>query len=77
MALKGDRATLSRINRIVLLSPDIDPAMCRRQAEKVKVLPEHFVIFSLRDDPALRLSSRRIGHTNRLVNLTRVEEAAG
>ena len=77
MALRGDRATLDRIGGVVLMSPDIDPALFREQAEAIGDLPDPFVIFASRADPALRLSARLTGHEDRLGNLRSVEEVAG
>ncbi|MEY8840216.1 alpha/beta hydrolase, partial [Cribrihabitans sp. XS_ASV171] len=77
MALRGDRAMLSRLGGVVLMSPDIDPELFRRQAEEIGQLPQPFVIFSSRRDPALRLSARLTGHDDRLGNITSVEEVAG
>jgi esterase/lipase superfamily enzyme len=77
MALGGDRATLARLGGVVLMSPDIDPALFREQAEDIGDLPDPFVIFTSREDPALRLSARLTGHADRLGNISTVEEVAG
>ncbi|SIO44215.1 Esterase/lipase superfamily enzyme [Rhodovulum sp. ES.010] len=77
MALLGDRATLARLSGVVLMSPDIDPALFREQAEDIGDLPDPFVIFTSREDPALRLSARLTGHKDRLGNIRTVDEVAG
>ncbi|MFC3613936.1 alpha/beta hydrolase [Lutimaribacter marinistellae] len=77
MALRGDRATLSRLGGVVLMSPDIDPVLFRRQVEEIGDLPQPFVIFSSSRDPALRLSARLTGHDDRLGNITSVDAVAG
>ncbi len=77
IALQGDRATLSRVGGVVLIAPDIDPVLFRKQAEDIGELPQPFVIFSSRRDPALRLSARLTGHDDRLGNLASVEDLAG
>ncbi|RDC68904.1 alpha/beta hydrolase [Rhodovulum sp. 12E13] len=40
-------------------------------------LPDPFVIFASREDPALRLSARLTGHEDRLGNIRSVDEVAG
>ena len=77
MAIGGNRATMSRIGAVVLLSPDISPDLFRAQAEAIGDLPQPFVIFTSQDDPALRLSARLTGLPNRLGNITSVEDIAG
>jgi esterase/lipase superfamily enzyme len=77
MALGGDRATLARLGGVVLMSPDIDPALFREQAEDIGDLPDPFVIFTSVRDPALRLSARLTGHADRLGNIRTIEEVAG
>lgn len=77
MALRDDRATMSRIGGVVLLSPDISPTVFRAQAEAIGDLPDPFVIFTSQNDPALRLSARLTGLPNRLGNITGVADVAG
>lgn len=77
MALSGNRATLSRVRSVVLLSPDIDPGVFGSQAEAIGRLPRPFVIFTARNDPALRLSARLTGHPNRLCNISGIADVAG
>ena len=77
MAIREDRATLSRISAVVLLSPDISPSVFRAQAEAIGDLPDPFVIFSSQNDPALRLSARLTGVPRRLGNIRGVDEVAG
>jgi esterase/lipase superfamily enzyme len=77
MALRRNTATLSTIGGVVLFSPDIDPALFRAQAEDIGRLPDPFVIFVSRRDPALRLSARLTGHENRLGTIATIEEVAG
>jgi esterase/lipase superfamily enzyme len=77
MALRRNTATLSAIGGVTLFSPDIDPALFSAQAEDIGRLPDPFVIFVSRRDPALRLSARLTGHKNRLGNITAVDEVAG
>ena len=77
MALSGNRATLSRVTGVVLLSPEIDPGVFRSQAEAIGRLPKPFLIFTSRNDPALQLSARLTGHPNRLGNLSSIADVAG
>jgi len=77
MALRGNAATLSALGGVTLISPDIDPALFRAQANAIGRLPEPFVIFVSRRDPALRLSARLTGHEKRLGNISSLDEVAG
>jgi esterase/lipase superfamily enzyme len=77
MSMSGNRATMSRIGGVVLLSPDISPYVFRAQAEAIGDLPEPFVIFTSQHDPALRLSARLTGLPNRLGNIRGLEDVAG
>lgn len=65
-ALRGDRALLNRINGVVLMSPDIDPDVFRRQVEAIGDLPQPFLIFVSQQDRALNLSSLITGRKPRL-----------
>ena len=65
-ALKGDRRLLSRINGVVLMSPDIDPDVFRTQAESIGKLPQPFMIFVSQQDRALNLASFITGRKPRL-----------
>ncbi len=51
---------------IVLISPDIDVQLFRRQAKRIGPLPEAFGIFVSKKDRALQLSARLTGQRNRL-----------
>jgi len=77
MVLREDLATFWRISAVVLLSPDISPALFRAQAEAIGDLPDPFVIFTSQNDPALRLSARLTGVPRRLGNIRGVKEVAG
>lgn len=65
-ALRGDRTLLRRINSVVLMSPDIDPDVFRRQAETIGELPDPFLIFVSQQDRALTLASFITGRKPRL-----------
>lgn len=65
-ALKGDRRLLSRINSVVLMSPDIDPDVFRTQAQAIGDLPQPFLIFVSQQDRALNLAGFITGRKPRL-----------
>ncbi|KNG94000.1 alpha/beta hydrolase [Pseudaestuariivita atlantica] len=77
LAKKGDRRTLSRINGVVLMSPDIDPDVFRRQAEAIGTLPQPFFLFVGQRDRALRLSSFLRGSKPQLGLIDSAEAVAG
>lgn len=65
--LKGDTALLRRIETLVLMSPDIDVDVFRRQAKSIEPhLPTPFMIFINQDDRILRLSSFLTGRRARV-----------
>ncbi|MEQ9258569.1 MAG: alpha/beta fold hydrolase [Roseovarius sp.] len=66
IALKGNRRILDRINGVVLMSPDIDPDVFRRQTDTIGKLPQPFLIFTSQQDRALSLSSFITGRKPRL-----------
>ncbi len=65
-AIKGNRKMLSRINSVVLMSPDIDPDVFRKQAKAIGKLPQPFLIFVSQEDKALSLASFITGRKPRL-----------
>ena len=65
-ALRGDRRLLNRIAGVVLMSPDIDPDLFRRQAGAIGKLPQPFFIFTSQEDRALGLSALLSGRKPRL-----------
>jgi esterase/lipase superfamily enzyme len=76
-ALKGDRALLSRISSVILMSPDLDPDLFRRQAEAIGVLPDPFLIFVSQKDQVLNLASLITGRKPRLGVIDGPEAVAG
>ncbi|MEO1681319.1 MAG: alpha/beta hydrolase [Pseudomonadota bacterium] len=72
----GDRRTLDAIQGVVMLSPDIDVEVFRAQAAAFGPLPQPFFIFTSERDPALRLSARLTGETDRLGNIEGIERVA-
>lgn len=69
IAIRGDRASMSRIAGVVLISPDIDVDVFRAQAHAIGKLPQPFVIFGSDRDRVLSLSARLTGQPERLGNL--------
>ncbi|QGY00396.1 alpha/beta fold hydrolase [Roseovarius faecimaris] len=76
-ALKGDRRLLSRISSVILMSPDIDPDVFRRQAEAIGRLPQPFLMFISREDRALGLAGFITGRKPRLGVIDSPEAVAG
>ena len=76
-ALRGDRYLLNRINAVVLMSPDIDPDLFRRQAEAIGKLPQPFLIFTSREDRALGLAALLSGRKPRLGVVQTPDDVAG
>ena len=76
-ALRGDRALLDRISAVVLMSPDIDPDLFRRQADAIGKLPDPFLIFVSQQDRALNLSSLITGRKPRLGTIDGPEAVKG
>jgi esterase/lipase superfamily enzyme len=65
-AVQGDTEILSRISGVVLMSPDIDPDLFRRQADAIGRLPQPFLIFTSRQDRALSIAGFITGRKQRL-----------
>lgn len=76
IAISGDRNTLSKVAGVILVAPDIDPDVFRRQAEAIGKLPEEFYIFVAKQDRALRLSSILTGQ-NRIGVIQSTRDVAG
>ncbi|RMD50103.1 MAG: alpha/beta fold hydrolase, partial [Alphaproteobacteria bacterium] len=76
LALAGRRDLLARIRGVVLVSPDLDVELFRRQMQTIRPLPQPFVILASRRDRALRLAALITGQTERLGNLPSVEPIA-
>lgn len=67
--LKGNSRMLDSLSGVVLISPDIDLDLFRRQAAAVDKLPQPFLIFAARQDKALNLSSFLTGRKPRVGRL--------
>jgi len=80
LAQRGDRATMRKLSGLILISPDIDPDVFRRQVDEVQAvsaLPNPFVVFVAEQDRALRISSLFTGGRNRLGTVTSAEDVEG
>jgi len=69
LAVAGDRDVLSNISGVVLLSPDMDVDVFRQDVQRIKPLPQPFMIFTSKTDKALRLSAFLTGEDQRVGNL--------
>jgi esterase/lipase superfamily enzyme len=76
MTIDGNRKTLSRISGVMLISPDIDTQLFRRQAKRIGTLPQPFLIFTSGKDKALALSAALTGRSDRLGNIQDLDKVA-
>lgn len=74
IAIRGDRSLLSRIEAVILISPDLDIDVFRNLARSVGKLSNPIIIFTSQKDRALALSARITGQADRLGNVTDVSE---
>ncbi len=74
MAIGGKTGALSRINGVVLMSPDIDVDVFHEEAARIGRLPQPFLIFTSKKDRALALSARLTGQRTRVGNLADATE---
>ncbi len=72
MRLRGK--SLSGIDGVVLMSPDIDQQLFKTQVEKIGTLPQPFVVFTSENDRALGLAERITGQRGRVGRLSDVSE---
>lgn len=66
MKLKGNTHALNNLTGVVLMSPDIDQDVFKRQAAAIGTLPQPFVIFSAQQDKALSISALLTGRKSRV-----------
>ena len=76
MRMRGNTKVMSRINGVVLISPDLDVDVFRSQARDIGVLPQPFVIFGSEADRVLNLSARLSGSQDRLGSLRDLSKIA-
>jgi esterase/lipase superfamily enzyme len=70
MALAGERKTLSRINAVLLIAPDIDVGVFQQQARPVLEYGVPIYVIVSDADRALALSARIRGDTRRLGSIS-------
>ena len=62
------------IKGVVLMSPDINIDVFRTQFQRIKTVPDPFIIVVSRKDAVLRLSSRLRGQKTQLGNISNIQE---
>ncbi|MBI1169950.1 alpha/beta fold hydrolase [bacterium] len=76
MTLDGNHALDGRLSGVTLVSPDIDVQVFRRLLERIKPLPQPFVVFISHKDQALRLSADLTGQPDRLGSVSDLAQLA-
>lgn len=77
LKLEGKTAPLRAIDGVVMMSPDIDPDVFRKQAQEIGKLPQPFVIMTTQNDRVLNLAGLLTGRKDRLGRIQSAEEVAG
>lgn len=77
MAISDRKLMNQTISGVILISPDIDVDVFRRQADRIGPLPQPFVIFTSSKDRALRLSARLSGSHERLGTVRHAKRLGG
>ena len=77
LKLEGKTAPLRAIDGVVMMSPDIDPDVFRKQAKEIGKLPQPFVIMTTQNDHVLNLAGLVTGRKDRLGRIQSAEEVAG
>lgn len=76
ISISGRKDLMAKIGGVILISPDIDTQVFRRQVDRIGALPQPFLIFTSSKDKPLALSARFAGRGERLGNLVAVEKVA-
>jgi len=76
MSIGNNRDLRRLLNGVILISPDIDVDLFRRQTARIDPLPQPLVIFTSEKDRALRLAARLSGTHQRLGNVRNIDELA-
>ncbi|WP_162617590.1 alpha/beta hydrolase [Yoonia maritima] len=77
LAIAGDDDVLADVETVILLSPDIDPDIFRRQVEVIGDRNNPYVILTSGTDRALRLSSFLIGGRSKVGQLDAADDVEG
>lgn len=76
MALQGKTEQIQALEAVVLMSPDIDPDVFRRQAKEIGKLPHPFIIMTTQRDRVLNVAGLLTGRKERLGRIQNAEEVA-
>ncbi len=76
-AIRNTPGSFRKISSVVLMAPDIDVAVFRRQAQALAAQDVSIYVFTSSRDRALRLSAALRGSGNRLGSLTDLSQIAG
>jgi esterase/lipase superfamily enzyme len=76
IAIRGDAATLRKISTVVLIAPDVDIEVFRRQMAELARYDVSVYVFASGRDRALRVSARLRGQQERLGSLSDVATVA-
>lgn len=74
--ISGRKSVLSKVNGVILLSPDIDIDVFNNQLDHIRPLPRPFMIFASQKDEALEISSFLTGKEQRIGNNIDLEKIA-
>lgn len=77
LALKGDHHVMDAIEGVVLMSPDIDPDVFRRQAKVIGDLPQPFIVMTSQKDRVLNIAEFLTGRKPRLGRIESSEAVQG
>ncbi len=77
LSLSGEKHRLGAVEGVILMSPDIDPDVFRRQAEEIGTLPRPFVVMTSQKDRVLNLSGFMVGRKERLGRIRSAEDLDG
>lgn len=77
MSIGGRGATLRRLSGVALISPDIDPDVFVRQAQRIKPFPEPFLLITSQRDRVLGFSAWVAGQPTRLGAITSDDALGG
>lgn len=77
LALQGHSQSITSLEAVVLMSPDIDPDVFRKQAGEIGTLPQPFVIMTTQKDRVLNVASLLTGRKERLGRIQSAEELDG
>lgn len=77
IAIGGNRHILKRVSAVVLISPDIDPDLFRRQVHAIGKLSQPIIVLVSREDRVLGLASLLFGSKKRLGVINSPQQVEG